>query len=230
MMNARVLTICAFGIALLAQRIDAQDFSRYRTFELESSLASVSSLTGGAVSDAQTLHERPALLQELKSTPSYWNSASGLESTDPVEQMVFSFYNNQLFRIVVDYRRDRTEGLTDADLVESLSAAYGPPLARLLRSPAVGGLETDSDTLVARWGDAEHSIALYRTPSYRQTFRLIVAALPLDGLARKAEAQAKRLDDQEAPRRELARRKKELADGRAAAEKARVANKKVFEP
>ena len=29
---------------------------------------------------------------------------------DPVEQMVFSFYNNQLFRIVVDYRQERTEG------------------------------------------------------------------------------------------------------------------------
>jgi len=52
----------------------------------------------------------------------------------------------------------------------------------------------------------------------------------LDELARKAETQALRLDDQEAPRREIARQKKERDDGRTAAAKARVANKGVFRP
>jgi hypothetical protein len=52
----------------------------------------------------------------------------------------------------------------------------------------------------------------------------------LDGLARKAAIQAMRLDDQEAPRREIARHKKEQDDGRSAAEKARVANKAIFKP
>jgi hypothetical protein len=52
----------------------------------------------------------------------------------------------------------------------------------------------------------------------------------LDTLARKAAIQATRLDEQDAPRREIARQKKERDDGRAAAEKARVANKESFRP
>ena len=52
----------------------------------------------------------------------------------------------------------------------------------------------------------------------------------LDDLAGKAAIQAMRLDEQEAPRRELARQNKERDDGRAAAEKARIANKGVFRP
>jgi hypothetical protein len=73
-------------------------------------------------------------------------------------------------------------------------------------------------------------VVLYRTSSYRGGFRLIVTDAALDDLARKATAQAVRLDDQEAPKREVARLKKEQDDGRAAAEKARLANKKVFRP
>jgi hypothetical protein len=232
MMNARTLTICAFGIALLAQRVDAQDLSRYRTFELGSSLAAVSTLTAVAASDAKTMHQRPAVLQDLEWRPLRWTIGSVSESTDPVAQMVFSFYNDQLFRIVVDYGPASTEGLTDRDMIEAISAIYGTPLAKSTRAAArwPSLLESESGAPVARWGDAEHVVVLYRTDSYRQALRLIVTALPLDGLARKAETQAMRMDDQEAPRREIARQKKELADGLAAAEKARVANKKIFKP
>jgi hypothetical protein len=52
----------------------------------------------------------------------------------------------------------------------------------------------------------------------------------LADLARKAETQAVRLDDQEAPQREIVRRQKERDDGRAAAAKARAVNKGVFRP
>jgi hypothetical protein len=233
MMNARTFAICAFGIALLAPRLDAQDLSRYRAFELGSGLAAVSQLTSVAVSDAKTMHQRPAVLQDLEWRPSHWVAGSVSASTDPVEQMLFSFYNDQLFRIVVDYGHESTEGMTDADMIEAISAIYGPPLAKLPRAtmrvvPSL--LETESGVSVARWGDAEHAVALYRTSSYRPALRLIVTALPLDALARKAETQARRLDDQEAPRREIARQKKEVADGLVTAEKARVANKKIFKP
>ena len=40
----------------------------------------------------------------------------------------FSFYDDQLYQVVVSYDRERMEGLTDADVVESLSATYGVPL------------------------------------------------------------------------------------------------------
>ena len=78
--------------------------------------------------------------------------------------------------------------------------------------------------------DADHAVVLYRTSSYGEAFRLILTESALDGLARKAALQAMRLDDQEAPRREIARQKKEQDDGRSAAEKARVANKAIFKP
>lgn len=232
MMNARTLAICAFGIALMGHRLEGQDLSRYRTFELRNDLASVSTLTGVATSEARMIHERPAVLQDLEWRPSRWIPGSTAFSTDPVEHIFFSFYNNQLFRIVVDYGRERTAGMTDADLTEALSAAYGTPLPRTSRAtvPGASRLETESGSPVARWGDTEHAVVLYRSSSFRETFRLIVTDAALDDLARKAEAEARRLDELEAPRREIARQKKEQDDGRAAAEKARVVNKKTFLP
>jgi len=52
-------------------------------------------------------------------------------------------------------------------------------------------------------------VVLYRTSSYREAFRLIETAVVLDDLARRVLAQAARLEEQEAPQREIARQKKE---------------------
>jgi hypothetical protein len=231
MMNARTVTICAFAVALLGQHLEAQEFSRYRTFDLGASVASVSTATGVPMTEVKTLHERPAVLRDLEWRPSRWSAGTVSASTDPVEQMVFSFYDDRLFRIVVDYGQEGTDGLTNADLIEAISAIYGPPLAKGAGATRVPSeVEADSGAVVARWGDKEHALVLYRTSSSRQALRLIVTALPVDMLARKAEIQARRLDEQQAPSREIARQKKARADELAAAEKARVANKKVFQP
>jgi len=90
-------------------------------------------------------------------------------------------------------------------------------------------LEEDSGTPVARWGDADYSVVLYR-PSYGSEFRVIVTSPRLDALARTAVAQAMRLDEREAPQREVARQKKEVEDTRLAQEKARIANRADFRP
>jgi hypothetical protein len=232
MINTHTFATCALGLVLLTHGVDGQAVAQYRNFELGVNVAAVSVLTGVATSEAKTIHERPAVLQDLEWRPSRWTSSSAvLPSTDPVQQIAFSFYNDRLFRIVVDYDRDRTEGMTEADMVEALSAVYGATLPRAAGPARVASrVETESGSPVARWGDAGHAVVLYRTSSYRGGFRLIVTDAALDGLARKATAQAVRLDDQEAPKREVARLKKEQDDGRAAAEKARLANKKVFRP
>ncbi|SRR5712692_2753451 len=108
---------------------------------------------------------------------------------------------------------------------------YGIPLPRLPGAGRVASrVEVESGSPVARWGDAEHLVVLYRTSSYREAFRLMVTAPALDELARKAVVQATRLEAQEAPRRELARQQQARDDGRAAADKARTANKGVFRP
>ncbi len=234
-MNARTLAICALGIVFSSHGLKGQDLSRYRNFEFGSDLASVSTVAGIASSEVKLIHQRPAVLQDLEWRLSHWIGGSTSASTDPVEQMLFSFYNDRLFRVVVDYGPERTEGMTDADMIDAISAAYGTPLSGTSRTSraavrAASRLETESGSAVARWGDAGHALVLYRTSSYRVAFRLIATDSRLDDLARKAETQSVRLDEQEAPVREIARQKKERDAGRAAAEKARVTNKKVFLP
>jgi len=55
-------------------------------------------------------------------------------------------------------------------------------------------------------------------------------ATRLDALARSADAEAMRLDESEAPLREIARQKQEAETTRASQEKARVTNKATFRP
>lgn len=231
MMNPRTLAISAFVIAFMAQGAAGQGRTYYRNFQLGADLATVSTLTGVATSEAKTIHQRPVVLQDLEWRPPYSTSGTMSASTDPVEEIVFSFYNDQLFRIVVDYIPERTAGMTQADMVEAISKEYGATVKRPIGAARVASrIETESGTALARWGDAGHGVVLYRTGSYRQPFRLIVTATAVDDLARKATSQAMRLDEQEAPSREIARQKQERDDSRVAAEKARLANKGTFRP
>ena len=202
----------------------------YRHFQLGGDLASVSALSGVAVSEATIIHQRPVLMQDLQWRPR--DSASGptTGSPDPVQQIVFSFYHDHLCRLVIDDDRDRTEGMTDADMIEAISSAYGSTSKPALKSRvAVSQVAEESGTRVAGWGDTDYSAVLYRS-SYLSGFRMIVTSLRLDTLARTAEAQALRLDEREAPLREIARQKKEADDTRASQEKARLANKAGFRP
>lgn len=229
-MHARVTT-CVLGFALLLVHGAAgQDLLQYRSFALGSSLAAVAKIAGVGPSGATTIHRRPAVLQELEWRPSRWIAGSASVSTDPVERIVFGFYDDRLYRIVVDYARDRTEGMTEADMVDALARLYGA----VERLPAVLGaaaqVETEPGTAIARWLRDGHGVILYRTSSYREGFRLIVSDSGLDAAARKASTEARRLDQQEAPLREIARRKKDQEDDRAAADKARVINKGAFRP
>jgi len=231
MMNARALAIAAALFISVTIGLHGQGVPQYRNFTLGKSLASVSTTAGISSSEAKTIHQRPALMQELEWRPSRWVTGSSSPSTDPVEQIGFSFYNDQLFRIVVDYRSDLTAGLTDADMIEAISALYGTPVKRIsgaVRTPSLN--DTESGSVLARWGDTGLAVVLYRASAYRAAFRLMVTEPAVEDLARKATIQAVRLDEQEAPLRELARQKKERDDDQAAAEKARTANKGGFRP
>ncbi|HYM21737.1 MAG TPA: hypothetical protein VEU08_00950 [Vicinamibacterales bacterium] len=227
--SAAAIVVC--GIAIVEPAIAAGDLSRYRAFELGSSLASVSKTADVAPASAKTLHQRPAVLQELEWRPPHWSADSAPTSNDPVEQVVFTFYNDQLFRVVVDYAHDRTEGLTGADLIDAISETYGPAVARPAAArPAARVTDSESGMPLAHWAGGDFSLVLYRRSAYRETFRLVLTATTVENLAKKAAAQSARLDAQEAPQREIARQKKEKDEGVAAAEKARIANKRQFRP
>lgn len=231
MMDARTVATAALGIALLTPVLHGQGAAQYRNFALRSHVADVATVAGVTPLEAKTIHQRPALLQDLEWRPSRWMVGSVTPSTDPVAQIVFSFYNDQLFRIVVDYAPERTAGMTNADMIEAISSVYGestkrPPGAARVAS----GPESERGSVLARWGDAAYAVVLYQGWSYGEGYRLILTEPALNTLAAKASVQAVRLDAQDAPRQEAARQKQEREDTRVAADKARIVNKKVFRP
>jgi hypothetical protein len=180
----------------------------------------------------KTVHQRPSLIQELEWRQPYAMGGSAISQSDPVQRIVFTFYDNQLFRLVISYDRQRTNGMTDGDMVDALSATYG--VALLQPSPKsvpalTASLLGELGAPIAQWADVDYSVALYRS-SFASEFRVVVTSPRLDALAETATAEAVRLDEREAPQREIERRDKEAADTRASQEKARVANKATFKP
>ena len=231
MTNRKFVGIGALGFVLCGTALAAQDFGRYREFELGSDVIAVSTVTGTAASDLKVIHQRPALIQELTWRPKYGARRPTAPDTESVEQMVFAFHENRLFQVTIDYDHSQTEGLSGADMIEAVSAIYGSPVKPVVarRRPAVSVYD-DPSTLVAQWGNTDNSVMLYRLSSYGTEFRMILTAEPVAALARTAAARALVLDAREAPQREAAREKKDAQDRRAAAEKARSANKATFRP
>ena len=169
-----------------------------------------------------------SLDQELEWRAPY--VGSGSELADPVREIAFTFYNDALYQIVVSYDHDRTEGLTNKDIIESLSAAYGVPLLRSAGTRTSRPAAALPDAIVlAQWENAASSLTLLRS-AYAPDFQLILISKPLSTRARSAIREAVRLDGIEAPRRELEQRKKDVADAGAARDKTRTANQGAFRP
>jgi len=215
--------------AVSVSSIAAQDLSRYREFRLGKSLSAVAKQADVVPSEARMVHQRPAVIQELE-----WRPQSSLSSTpevDPVSEVLFSFYNGELFRMVVNYNRHKTEGLTDEDMVEAISARYGTatrPEAKVVLFSSFQAYD-DSEKVIARWEDPQYSFNLFRS-SYQPTFGMLVLSKRLDGLARAAIVEAIRLDEQEAPQREIQRQKQEDEANRAEQDAARLVNRAAFRP
>jgi len=231
MISARSITISIFWLALSPPLINAQDFSRYREFQFGMNLIAVGKQTDVKPSEARVIHQRPAVIQELEWRPQRFLASS--PQADPVKEILFSFYNGELFRMLVNYDQHKTEGLTDEDMVEAISAKYGiatrPAASITLLLSSSFHVYNDSEKVIARWEDSQYSFNLFRS-SYQPTFGMLVFSKPLDGVARAAIVEAIRLDEQEAPQREIERQKKQDEESRVAQEKARPGNKVNFRP
>jgi hypothetical protein len=231
MRRCGLIRVGVLGFVLSASGAAAQDFDRYREFELGSAVAAVATLTGVAGSELKAIHQRPAVIQELTWKPRYGARRPVAAETESLDRLVFDFYDDRLFRVTVDYDRKHTEGLMDGDMIEALSAVYGSPATPIVsrrRQPAT--VSDDAGAPIAEWGNADNSVRLQRLSSYGTTFRLVITAESVATLARTAAARAVVLDAREAPQREAAREKKEVEDRRAAEEKARLTNKATFRP
>jgi hypothetical protein len=206
----------------------AQDVSRYRTYVLESTVESVVAASGARASDVKTIHERPAKIQELQWRAPYVSSGSQL--ADPVRDIAFTFIDDALYQIVVSYDRHRTDGLTNTDVIETLTAAYGLPVLKSARAGTVHVAVAPTETTVlAQWETAPASLTLVRG-AYTPEFQVILISKASSTRARSAIREAVRLDAAEAPQRESAQRKREAADATAAGEKTRDTNKAAFRP
>jgi len=205
----------------------SQDLSMYREFRFGADLLAVAKQAHVKPSEARTIHERPAVIQELAGQAPYMRSSPGADS---VRDILFSFYNGELFRIVVTYDPERVAGMTVEDIVEAVSAKYGTatrPVAEIILSSTqfyIGG-----EKIIARWEDTQYSFNLFQ-PSYQSTFGMVMYSKRLDALARTAIVESVRLDKLEAPRREIEGQKEKDEENRARQEKARQANKAPFRP
>jgi hypothetical protein len=203
------------------------DLSRYRKFQLGMSLPAVAKQAGMEPSQATIVHRWPALIQELD-----WWVLPSLDSSskaDPVNEVLFTFYNGELFRIVVGYDSYKTEGLTDEDVVEAISAKYGTPAPSIGKNLLVSSSVFDSVSgiVIARWKTSQCSISLLRSPD-NPSFDMLLSWNRVDALARTVIAEAVRRDEQEAPQRALDLQKKQDEENRATQAKARLANKAAF--
>jgi hypothetical protein len=216
-------------LVLAVSPLSAADITRYREFTLGSSLDSVTAVTQTMERDLKTTHTRPAVLQQLEWQPRYMTGrpVSGRESID---RLLFDFVDNRLFKMSITYARERTNGLTNADMIDSLIAVYGTPSAPSARpSRSRVDYSLNSPDVVAEWRQADTTVVLQRG-TYNESFVLVITSVSLDATARKAQATAVVMDALEAPARDAAREKQRVDDARQAEEIARAANKKDFRP
>ena len=226
-MSFRLFAV-ALPLAVLASPVlSAGDLSMYRRFRIGTDLPTIAGQARMDPSQAKVIHRRPALIQQLEWRPQPLGPSTQAEA---VSEVVFNFYNGELYRLVVNYDRYRTEGLTAEDLIDTFSATYGTATraAAEITLPSVYGIEETLEVL-ARWEDAEYSFNLVRF-SHQPNFTLVGVSKRRDPLARAAVIEAVRLDAEEAPQREIDSQRKQAEESRAQQEKTRLANKPSFRP
>jgi hypothetical protein len=223
MTSMRSSMLC--GILLLTgPMLRAQDFSKYRNFSLGTDLATIVKHTEQRSPDVKATHEGSLLFQELT-----WRPANGMgvsARSESVDELVFSFYKGELYKMVVTYDRASTEGLTADDMVKSVAAKYGPATSVALDIDSAGNEQYElRQKPVATWEDSQYSFNLVRS-SFSNAFQLVIYSKRVNAEADAELAQVVKVDELEAPQRAVARQKKETD----AMEITRQKNQKSFRP
>jgi hypothetical protein len=224
MTTIRSSILCLVVLLLSTPLLCAQDLSKYRHFTLGMSLTRVLEHTDQKMADVKLTHQHPALIQELTWWPP--NLPGTSFQSDTVQQILFSFYNGELYRISVTYDQGAIAGLTAEDMVQSISAKYGPPAKSTAEINVSTNERQDSEEkVVALWEDSQYSVSLHRS-AFSNDFELVISSMRLNAEADEAIAKAVKLEEQAGPQREADRQKKEADDLEAARQK----NRKIFRP
>ena len=206
----------------------AQDLSRSVTSFWKAASTRWQRPAGCARPRPRRFMTRPAKIQELQWRAPDVNPAS--PAADPVHEVAFTFFNDALYQVVVTYNRDRTQGLTNDDIIQSLSASYGAPglKSAITRTGLPVGALLENNVL-AQWNTAVSSLTLLRD-TYSPEFQLVLSSKALTAQAQSAIRESVRLDALDAPRLEAEQRKKEVEETDAARDKTRSTNKGAFRP
>ncbi len=224
MKTMRSSILCFVVLLFAAPLLRAQDLSKYRHFTLGMSLTRLLERTDQKMAEVKVIHGRPALIQELTWWP---RDAPGTSlRSEGIAQILFSFCNGELYKISVTYDPRSTEGLTEQDMVKSISAKYGRAtiVAPEIDSTTNEGYDTNQKPF-ASWEDEQYSVNLVRS-SFSDVLGLVVFSKQANTQAELAAAEAVKLDEQEGPKREAQRKKKQTDD----MEVARQKNQKSFHP
>jgi hypothetical protein len=222
MMRALLIALAVFLLSTPA--MFAQDLSKYRTFSLGMRLAALSKQVDARPDQVSVIYQTPALIQELMWWPieSYQSPAR----SEAVEQIRFSFYNRELYKIAATYDGAATQGLSTDDMVQAISATYGTATRPPVDTNAPAHVSYSStDIQVALWENSQYSVTLFRSP-LSASFQLVMLSKQLNDQAEAAIAEAVAQEREDAPQTEIARVKKE-ADDLAIT---RQANLKAFRP
>lgn len=227
MLRICLLTLaCALSFVLPAASNESV-LSHYRGITLGDSVQVVVDRLGLAASDVRVVHDRPTVVQEATWRPRRFVSGSSIEP-DALAEMVLTFQAGQLARIAVAYDRERTQGMTDADLHEAMGNVYGASMLVVRPTHLTITASSDRQT-IGRWEDAETLLLLWRE-HYPNRVGLTLTSIAGDAALQKAISDGVQLYDAEAPARNLARRTAELAASQAQVERIRQDNKVKFKP
>jgi hypothetical protein len=201
----RNTVVSLFMVLLSAPLIFGQQLSKYRAFSLGMTLSELSKQVGPYSHWTTLIHQRPAVIQEL----TFWSLSASRAPVGGVSQILFSFYNGELYRMVATYDRDATEGLTDDDMVQAISARYGTAtrLYPEINLPT-NDVNASTEMVIARWEDSQNSVNLLAS-SNENSFRLAVFSKRLNAQAKAAIIESERLEKQVAPQVDIERQKKE---------------------
>ncbi|MFL6350230.1 MAG: hypothetical protein ACJ74Z_00040 [Bryobacteraceae bacterium] len=223
MNTVRSISIQSFLLVLFSPLLSAADLSTYRGFQFGMSLNAAVKHSGMNSSEVTVLHQRSALIQELKWRPSRFAGVSG--DKDPVDQVQFAFLEGQLFRIVVGYDREKITGLTTDDLIDGISAQYGAATVPGVTIVLSSQFDDENAQVLARWEDADYSLNLVQLP-YSATLKIIIFQKDLNARAEAAIAEGIRLETEEAPGLAKLQEQKAKAD----LDRNRLVNKARFRP
>jgi len=216
------------------------DLSRYRQYQFGMSLPAVAKLADIPIADARVIHKHSALIQELDWKPQ--GPFGSVLPGEPVSEALFSFYNGQLFRIMIRYNRASTEGLSDEDMVEIISQTYGSAVMPDKEITLYSAFEASHDSFLilfqtygqhekirACWEDSQYSFNLVRS-SIQPEFGLGGYSKALYERAQAAIASSTFLEERDVAQSAIERQKQQDGENRAAREIARVVNKMSFRP